>query len=102
MNYPEKHIPHIIEIISGHDTRKGFYSKEDGIARDADKLWRYSKIMFNLYINSKNKLRGKIPFTKLYDLSKKEIDKKDFFYSKIARTIARKELEKRLKESTDK
>ena len=102
VNYPEKHIPHIIEIISGHDTRKGFYSKEDGIARDADKLWRYSKIMFNLYINSKNKLRGKIPFTKLYDLSKKEIDKKDFFYSKIAGTIARKELEKRLKESTDK
>jgi hypothetical protein len=36
---------HIIEIISQHDTRKGFFSQNDyamgdGLVRDADKLWR--------------------------------------------------------------
>ena len=38
---PEKR-EHVYEIISQHDTRKGFYSFEDELARSADMLWRYT------------------------------------------------------------
>jgi HD superfamily phosphodiesterase len=43
VNYPEELIPEILEIIAQHDTRKGFISKNEGLVRDADKLWRTSK-----------------------------------------------------------
>ena len=36
LNYPADMIPEILEIISKHDTRKGFISKEEGLVRDAD------------------------------------------------------------------
>lgn len=42
IGYPEETIPHVLEIISQHDTREGFHSLEDGIVRDADKLWRFT------------------------------------------------------------
>lgn len=42
VSYPSGYASEILEIISQHDTRKGFYSKEDCIVRDADKLWRFS------------------------------------------------------------
>ena len=40
---PEKRA-HIYQIISQHDTREGFFSKEDGVMRDADKLWRFTPV----------------------------------------------------------
>jgi HD superfamily phosphodiesterase len=43
VNYPPEKIDEILDIISQHDTRKGFISKNEGIVRDADKLWRTSK-----------------------------------------------------------
>jgi len=36
-------VPEILEIISHTDTRKGFISKNEGLVRDADKLWRTSQ-----------------------------------------------------------
>src|SRR3989344_732180 len=44
--YPPNFFKAILEIISQHDTRKNFFSTEDGAMRDADKLWRYSKVGF--------------------------------------------------------
>lgn len=41
-NLPKEEISHICKIILGHDTRKGFYSSEDGIVRSADKLYRFT------------------------------------------------------------
>ena len=41
-DWPKENIPHICEIILGHDTRQGFYSPEDGIVRSADKLYRFT------------------------------------------------------------
>jgi hypothetical protein len=35
----------IYDIVSQHDTRKGFLSPEDGTMRDADKLWRFSPVV---------------------------------------------------------
>ena len=44
VNYPEDKILEIQEIIKGHDSRKEPVSHNDGIVKDADKLWRYSEI----------------------------------------------------------
>jgi HD superfamily phosphodiesterase len=44
VDYPEDKIPEIQEIIKGHDSRKEALSLNDGIVKDADKLWRYSQI----------------------------------------------------------
>ena len=46
LNYPKKIIDEIVEIISQHDTRESFISKNEGLVRDADKLWRFSKVGF--------------------------------------------------------
>lgn len=43
VNYPEDKILEIQEIIQGHDSRKEAVSVNDGIVKDADKLWRYSE-----------------------------------------------------------
>jgi HD superfamily phosphodiesterase len=39
--YPADLIDPILEIISQHDTRKGFINADEGAMRDADKLWRF-------------------------------------------------------------
>lgn len=80
------YIPLICGIINGHDTRKGFLSAEDGIVRDADKLWRYTLMHLKIY--------GSVPGapSSKEDLAG-QIDKPGFFYSDAAKEIARIELE---------
>lgn len=87
INYNPKSIEEILEIIYGHDTREGFLSQNDGMVRDADKLWRYSKIGF--WTDHR-----KISLSKKehYETLKKNIDAKDFFYLGKSKDIARKEL----------
>lgn len=46
VGYESKYMPEILEIISQHDTRVGFISKNEGAMRDADKLWRYDEFGF--------------------------------------------------------
>jgi HD superfamily phosphodiesterase len=43
VDYPADLTDEILEIISQHDTRDGFISKNEGLVRDADKLWRTSR-----------------------------------------------------------
>jgi len=86
-------IDEILEIISRHDTRKGFISKNEGIMRDADKLWRFSKRGFWADI----KRRNNAPKEE-YDKMKAKIDSPSFFYSNSAKKIAREELENRRSE----
>ena len=50
VNYAEEKISEIIEIIDGHDSRQEAMSRNDRIAKDADKLWRYSKEGFKIDI----------------------------------------------------
>ncbi|MCX6707887.1 MAG: hypothetical protein NT001_07195 [Candidatus Woesearchaeota archaeon] len=73
-------------IINGHDTREGFLSAEDGVVRDADKLFRFTLIHLNIY--------GSVPNapTSKEDLAA-HINKPGFFYSDAAKQIARIELE---------
>ena len=93
MNYNMEAINEILEIISQHDIRKGFISKDEGIMRDADKLWRFSKKGFWADI----KRRNNTPKEE-YDKLKAKIDSPDFFYSDSAKKMAREELEERRSE----
>jgi len=93
LQYPQSHTDHILEIISQHDTRKGFYSVEEGVMRDADKLWRYTVYEIGLVTRKRNKT---------VDWFIKEssgcISKDGFFYSDSAKKIALVELENALAE----
>ncbi len=93
VNYDAKLTGEIAEIISGHDTRAGFISKNEGIARDADKLWRFSKKGFWVDVT-----RNNTTCNKLYERREEKLNAPNFFYSETARTIAKSELEKRKKE----
>jgi HD superfamily phosphodiesterase len=94
INYPKELIEEILEIVSQHDTREGFISKNEGLVRDADKLWRFSKTGFN-----KDLIRYKFGFQQLNDKLINKIKLTNFFYSEKAEQIAREELEKRRSES---
>lgn len=93
INYDANMSNEILEIISGHDTREEFISKNDGVMRDADKLWRFSEKGFWLDIE-----RGGYAPEGRYEMLKEKIGSPDFFYSESAKKIAREELEKRKSE----
>jgi hypothetical protein len=114
VGYPSDKTAEILQIISQHDTRKGFISKNEGLTRDADKLWRYSKRCIEAgenraKANRQEKLpkpldeaNKKDPKKKPPDrwrMMKKGILKPDYFYSERARKIALKELKARKKEA---
>ncbi|EKE11788.1 MAG: metal dependent phosphohydrolase [uncultured bacterium] len=91
--YPPALVRLILEIVSQHDTRQNFFSKEDGAMRDGDKLWRFSKIGFSADLR-----RTKLAFDILYDRMLNKIDEKNFFFFESARIMAREEMENRKKE----
>ncbi|OGI28469.1 MAG: hypothetical protein A2184_04045 [Candidatus Moranbacteria bacterium RIFOXYA1_FULL_44_7] len=93
LEYPLDQIKKILEIISQHDTRKGFFSKEDGVMRDADKLWRFSKIGLEADIR-----RREMKFHEYYNRMEKRIEEENFFYSESAKSLAREELVERQRE----
>jgi len=95
MDYATKWTEEILEIISEHDTRKGFISNNEGLVRDADKLWRFSKTGFDADVT-----RFEIDPQALYDKLEKQIPKEGFFYSETSRELAREELERRRREFT--
>ncbi len=114
VDYPPEKIGEILQIISQHDTRKGFISKNEGLTRDADKLWRYSKRCIEAGENrAKAKRQEKLkepgeaakkkdPQKKPPDrwrMMKKGVLKTDYFYSERARKIALKEIKNRKKEA---
>ncbi len=94
VEYPRHLVPEILEIISQHDTRKGFISKNEGLVRDSDKLWRFSKRAFD--VGSRRPRTGLD--TRLKDLET-DVDKPGYFFSERAKQLAREQLEARKKES---
>lgn len=42
VGHPPAHTEMVVRIIDGHDTRADALSLEDGLVKDADKLWRYT------------------------------------------------------------
>ena len=83
VDYPPDLIVEILEIISGHDTRKGFISKNEGIVRDADKLWRTSNKGFTV-----SEERAKKQEAQRFVRLEKGLNKEDYFYSETARNMA--------------
>ena len=95
INYPQDKIKEILEIISQHDTRQGFISKNEGLVRDADKLSRFSKNdLFTL--RKQNKTNKELQ--KIYEKLENQITEENFFYSEKAKQIAREELKNRKNE----
>jgi hypothetical protein len=78
----------ICDIISEHDTRKGFLSLDDGIVRDADKLFRF--ILTDMKISVEKRKRSPEQY---YETRLENIADLNFFYSDVSRAIARIELE---------
>lgn len=81
-------IDQVDAIIDGHDTRKHTISQEDAIVKDADKLWRYSKIGFWADIK---RMEG-VSAQQLWDKLEKNIDKEGFFFTQDGKIFAREEL----------
>ena len=90
IGYPQNKKSEILEIISEHDTRKGFISKNDGLVRDADKLWRYSKIGFEADVR-----RSGRSFHDHCARMDKELHGPEYMYSESAMQIALYELARR-------
>lgn len=91
--YPTQFIVPILDIISEHDTRSGYKTKEEAVMRDADKLWRVSKIGFYDDIRQSNDT----PENYYHYLSSKIADP-NFLYLASSRQLAAEELSQRLQE----
>lgn len=48
VNYDKEKVGEILTIIDGHDSRKESLSLNDSLVKDADKLWRYTQIGFDI------------------------------------------------------
>jgi hypothetical protein len=115
VGYPSDKIAEILPIISQHDTRKGFISLNEGLTRDADKLWRYSKRCIEAgEKRAKNTQQSKPPSGSpeihKADSKKKKPDRwrqmkrgilqPGYFYSERAKRMALRELSARRKEAS--
>ncbi len=89
--YKKELIPSILEIISQHDTRQGFLNTEDGVVRDADKLWIFTAPCCELAVRKERNF-GK----SIYNQLNEWLSSESFFYSPISKSIARKEFENSL------
>ena len=96
VNYPPEPTDEILDIISQHDTRKGFISKNEGIVRDADKLWRTSIEGF-----AASEARAKKQEAQRFKQIKKGLKKEDYLYSETARRMALADLEHWEKQKQD-
>ena len=84
-------ISHIVKIIARHDSGKNPCTVEEKLVKDADKLWRFSKIGYTHELK-----RQGLPHEVRYAFLVKNID--NWFFTKTAKTMAEKELQERFKE----
>ncbi len=94
VDYPGDLTEKILEIISGHDTRQGFISRDEGLVRDADKLYRFSKTGYET-----GAARGHLTAQAREEKFEADINKPDYFFSETAKRIASEELELRKKQA---
>ena len=91
VDYDREKTEEIIEIIKGHDSIKEPLSLNDSIVKDADKLWRYSKIC--LHIDAE---RFNLTLREAYNRLRSNLD--GWFLTNSAKSIAEEELTNRLSE----
>ena len=92
VGYPADMTEEILEIISQHDTRVGFTSKNEGLVRDADKLWRFSRSGLDA---DARRYKGTREFP--FGILEARLQDPNFLYSETAKQIAIEELEQRKK-----
>jgi HD superfamily phosphodiesterase len=92
VDYHEDKILEIQEIIKGHDSRKNPISKNDSIVKDADKLWRYSKIAVQVNQN-------RFGLTVEQGIERLRRNLEPWFLTESGKRMAKKEIEKRAEES---
>lgn len=88
IGYPEDKIEGIVEIVSEHDTREGFLDINDGIVRDADKLWRFSKTGINKDMERFGMSRDELISKRL-----RQIEEDGFFCTDSAKRIAKESIQ---------
>ncbi len=93
VEYDTNLVSEVLEIISQHDTREGFISTNEGVMRDADKLWRFTERAF-IADSKRLRLSNEEAITE----AENYLEIKDFFFSENAELIARQELKKRRRE----
>ncbi|EFK07345.1 HD domain protein [delta proteobacterium NaphS2] len=97
VDYPDDKILEIQEIIKGHDSRKEALSINDGIVKDADKLWRYSQNASQI-----NVIRFGVTADENVQWLRRNLE--TWFLTKSGKQMAKEALEERiqeLKEITD-
>lgn len=90
-------IEHVHAYVLQHDTRKGALDLEDGLGRDADKLWRFSKEEWVQKIEPQTNPtvvgdQALLPEHFFHHLME-QISKEGYFFNEISRQIANAELE---------
>ena len=91
VNYPDNKILEIQDIIDGHDSRKKALSVNDGIVKDADKLWRYSRSALNI-----NAARFALNPDQNIDRLRRNLEA--WFLTKSGKRMAKEALEERIRE----
>jgi len=84
-------ISRIVTIIGRHDSGKTPDTTEEKLVKDADKLWRFSKIGYPYELQ-----RQATTHTARHAFLSQKID--NWFFTKTAKALAKKELEGRVKE----
>ncbi len=92
VNYDENKTYEILKIIERHDTREEALSLNDGIVKDADKLWRFSKEGFTIDCE-------RYRLEPAERAKAKDMDIERLFFTRSAKQIARMESKRRLKKS---
>lgn len=87
VKYTKELVEEILEIISEHDTRKGFVSANEGAMRDADKLSRFDEHGF-----LDDNQNSAIIFEKHFRALEEYLEMKDFFYFESSKKLAEKKL----------
>jgi putative nucleotidyltransferase with HDIG domain len=91
--YPDSVAKNILDIIARHDTGTGFLSVEEGIIRDADKLWRFGSRGFAVDLKRYN-CSPEVLLEKL----RNDLDCPDFLYLLRSKKLAQVEYDARRKE----
>jgi HD superfamily phosphodiesterase len=94
VNYPADLTDEILEIISQHDTRDGFISKNEGLVRDADKLWRTSKEGLSVA-----EARAKAREAERFKMMEEGVKRPKYFYSETAKQMALADVKLRTQEA---
>lgn len=82
LNFDRERRAKIVQIIDGHDSRKGALSLEDAIVKDADKLWRFTWTSIEI-----DSMRFKLPVEERVQMLEDRTD--EWFFTARAKQLAR-------------